>query len=413
MPVTLTATLLLSADPRPVQIALNGTTAGQSYAVTGTSSDGSVWPVSGGVGVSAGAQVLLVDTRSALNTPITYSAVVAGVTYTAAPVTVTSVAAGVLQTIDGLTIVPVEIASVTEPRSSETRSAIFEIAGRSTPAARLDVPGSYEYSWELETAGVDSMTMRAILRSGMPVVRRLSPGLRDLDTVVIGVVKAWKDELVTTGGDTIRRWSLTVRELADPQPSTPLIAFTWDDFDAAMADRVWSYHTLFPSLTGWAATNGTLSLVTSGGYLTPNYARASATTAATAVDILESAFTAAAVTLGSAVAPGDVITVGCRLKGTAGRSASAAIKWSGGTVVTGTPITLTGSWQQAFITATAPAGTTGLAAGARMAATGVVSGNLLELSAPTISRGAVVPVGSFDELFATWDDFDKADWTLY
>lgn len=411
MAVTLTATLLSGADPRKVQVVLNGTSAGQLYEVVGTTADGSRWAVPGGAGVSAGSQILLIDNRAALNQVITYSAVVDGVTYTAGAVTVTGPLA-VLQTIDGLTVVEVDIASVTEPRSASIRSTAFEIAGRRDPAARLDVPGSYEYGWEFDTQGIDSVTMLAILESGMPVVRRLSPGMRDLQLVTIGLVKGWNDELLTTGGDTWRRWTLQVRELTDPQPSTPLIAFVWDDFDTAMADRVWSWHTLFPSLSGWAATNGTLSLVTSGGYSTPNYARASATAAGTAVDILESAFAAAAATLGGPVAAGDQITVTCRVKGTAGRTASAAMKWSGGTVVTGSTVVLTGAWQLVSVTAVAPAGTTGLASGARMAATGVAIGNLLEVSAPTISRGAVVPVGTFDELFQTWDLFDAADWSL-
>lgn len=412
MAVTLTATLLSAADPRPVQIALNGTTAGQAYEIVGTTADGGVWPVPGGRGVSAGSQVIVIDNRSALNTPITYSAVVDGVTYTAAPVTVDGPIA-VLQTIDGQLIVAVEVASVTEPRSGDTRSALYEIAGRADPAARLDVPSSDTYTWELETEGADSVIMRQILASGLPVVRRLSPGMRDFDAVVLGIVTGKKDELLSGGLDTWRRWSLTVREIRDPQPSTALVAFNWDDFDAAMADRVWSWHSLFPSTTGWAATNGTLSNPTTGGYQTPRYLRASATTAATAVDILESAYTAAATTLGEPVVPGTVVTVTCRVKGTAGRSGMAALKWSNGTIVTGTPVTLTTDWQMVSVTATAPAGVTGVAAGARMAATGVASGHLLELSAPTISKGATVPVGTFDELFATWDEFDAADWPTF
>ena len=408
---TLTATQLTGADPRPVQITLNGTTAGQAYEVRGTTADGSSWAVAGGKGVSAGSQVLLIDNRSALNAVVTYTALVDGSTITAAPVTIAGPLA-VLQTIDGLTVVAVEIKGLTEPRSFPTRSSEFEIAGREDPAARLDVPGSPTYGWELETQGVDTATMEKILKSGMPIVRRTATGMRDLKPVVIGLVKTWNDELSSSGFDTWRTWKLQVRELADPQPSTPLIAFTWDDFDAAMADRVWSWHSLFPNLTGWAAANGTLSLQTSGGYSTPNYARASATAASTAVDILESAYTAAAASLGGAVAPGDVITHACRLKGTAGRTASAAIKWSGGTVSLGTPVTLTGAWQLASVTAAAPAGSTGLAMGARMAATGVAVGSLLEYSAPTISRGVMVPQGTFDELFSTWDKFDAADWSL-
>lgn len=412
MAVTLTATLLAAATPRPVQVALAGTTAGQAYAVVGTSADGASWQVPGGVGVSAGSQVLLIDTRSALNTPITYSAVVDGVTYTASPVTVEHAGVAVVQTIDGLTVVNVEVASVTEARTASTRSAEFDIAGRPDPSTRLEVPGSFTYDWAFETQGIDSAIMLAILKSGMPIVRRLNPGMRDLDTVVIGLVKSWKDELITQGGDTWRRWSLGVRELTDPQPSTPLIAFTWgDDFDPTMADRIWSWHSLFPSTAGWAATNGTLSNPTTGGYSTPRFLRVAATTAATAVDIIEAAFSAASATLGEPVVAGMQVTVTVRVKGTAGRSAMAAIKWSGGTVVTGTPVVLTGDWQLVSVTATAPGGTTGLAAGARMAATGVATGNQLDMSAPTISKGAGIPIGTFDELFSTWDEFDKADWS--
>lgn len=409
---TLTATLLSGADPRPVQITLNGTTAGQVYEVRGSTADGSSWAVAGGKGVSAGTQVLLIDNRAALNAVVTYQAVVDGVTVAASPVTIAYSGVAVLQSIDGLTVVDVELKGRTEPRASDVRSSLFEVAGRSDPAARLDVPGSFAFDWELETEGTDSITMAAILKSGVPIVRRTVPGVRDLAPVVIGIVQSWSDELSSDGFDTWRTWKLKVREISDPQPSTPLIAFTWDDFDAAMADRVWSWHTLFPALTGWAAANGTLSLQTTGGYSTPNYARASATAAATAVDILESAYTTAAASLGGPIAPGDVITHTCRLKGTPGRTASAAIKWSDGSVVTGTAVTLTGAWQLVSVTATAPAGTTGLAMGARMAAAGVAAGHLLEYSAPTISRGATVPNGTFDELFATWDAFDAAEWSL-
>lgn len=410
MAVTLTATQLTGADPRPVQITLNGTSTGQAYEVRGTTADGSSWAVPGGKGVSAGAQVVLIDNRSALNAVVVYQAVVDGATFTASPVTIAGPFA-VLQSIDGLTVVPVEIKSRTESRKGNPRAALFEIAGRADPASRLDVAGSPAYSWELETQGSDSVTMLAILASGLPVVRRTVTGVRDLSPVVIGIVTSWSDELSSEGFDTWRTWKLEVREIADPQPSTPLIAFLWDDFDTAMSDRVWSWHSVFPSLSGWAATNATLSLVTTGGYSTPNYARATASAAA-AVDILESAYSAAASSLGSPVAAGDVITHVCRVRGTAGRTASAAIKWSGGTVVTGTPVTLTGAWQLASVTATAPAGTTGLAMGARMAATGVAAGNQLEYSAPTVSRGATVPTGTFDELFALWDAFDVADWSL-
>ncbi|WP_295787515.1 hypothetical protein [uncultured Microbacterium sp.] len=413
MPITITATLLNSADPQPVRIALAGTAAGQAFTVRATTADGSSWSVPGGVGVSVGEQVLLTDNRTALNSVITYQAVVDGVAYAAAPVTVASAAVAVVQTIDGLSVVPVDVASVTEPRSPRVRASVFDIAGRRAPAARLDVPGSYQYTWMLETEIAESVQLRRILESGRPIVRRMASGVRDFDPVVMGIVLDWSDELLTDGYDTWRRWTIKVREISDPQPSTPLTAYTWVDFDSAMADRVWSYHSLMASTSGWTATGGTLSQQTSGGYNTPAFLRVTASTASTAASLVQSSTASAAATLGEAVVAGGVYTVTVRLKGTAGRQGQAAIRWSGGTTAVGTPVTLTGSWQLASVTATAPAGTTGLAPGAQMLATGVAVGNVIDVSGPTVSKGATVPVGTFDELFAMWDAFDAADWVQY
>ncbi|MBB3158189.1 hypothetical protein FHS07_001885 [Microbacterium proteolyticum] len=240
MAVTLQATLLSAAAPRPVQLTLGGVPAGQRFEVVATTGDGVRRGVSGGVGVSTGVVVLLIDNRTPLNTPITYQALVGGVTYAAAPVTVDSAGVAVVQSLDGRDVVPVEIASLTEQRSAEPRSSTFEIAGRSDPAARLDVAGSFSYSWTFDTQGAATVALTEILRTGRPIVRRLNPGMRDLETVVIGLVRSWKDELITDGLDTWRRFSLTVREIADPQPSTALVVFVWDDFDAALSNRVWS-----------------------------------------------------------------------------------------------------------------------------------------------------------------------------
>ncbi len=239
MVVTIEAVLLSASQPRPVQVRLNGVAAGESYVITKTTADGARKGVSGGVGVSDGTQVLLTDNRTPLNVPVTYEALVGGVTYAAAPVTVESDRDAVVQSLDGLAVVAVDIASVTEPRSAQSRSSVFDIAGRSDPAARLDVPGSFAYSWELEAEGADAAALRAILASSPIIVRRITPGMRDLDAVVIALVTAWKDELVTEGLSTWRRFSLTLRELGDPQPSARLVAFTWEDFDAAMSSRTW------------------------------------------------------------------------------------------------------------------------------------------------------------------------------
>lgn len=416
MPVTLTAALLTAANPRPVQVTLTGTTAGQAYEIRGTSGDGSSWPVPGGRGVSTGTQVIVIDNRAALNVPIIYTVVVAGATVTAAPVTVAWGGVGVLQMLNGKGIVPIEVASITEKRKRGTRASVFEVAGRVAPAARLDVPGSVEFDWELETQAQDTAAMVRILSSGAPVVRRLTPGMRDLQSVVIGIVLSWSDELITVGGDTWRRFTLAVREVGDPQPSAALAAYMWGDVDTAMAKpRTWSYHSTLQTAAGLTTVNGSLSVQSTGGY--PDGAGTSfgrlTVSAAAAASVFESVFTAAQVTLGAPVGVGSVITVAMRVKGTPGRTVNAAVKWSGGAIAAGTPIALTGAWQMVSVTATAPAGTTGAAYGWQLAPAGVAAGNQVDFDAVTISQGPTVPVGTFDEMFTTWDQFDAADWAQW
>jgi len=417
MAVTLTATLLTASNPQPVQITLNGTNNGDQYAITGTTADGSVWAIPGGTGTSAGSQVLVTDNRSALNVPITYQAVVNGVTYTAAPVTVSYSGVAVLQTLDGRTVVGLEIGTNREHQKHTMRAFVAEVAGRSTPAVRLDVPGSAEDTWELHTQITNTAIMRTILGKGAPVVRRLQPGMRDLQNVVLGVVTDWYDELLTDGGDTWRCFYLTVREISDPQPSAALAAYAWTDFDTAFAKpRVWGYHSTLPNVTGLTATNGSLSSQATGGYTDGSgttFGRLTVTTAATAATVFESAYTQAAVTLGTPVVPAMVVTVTMRVKGTSAGLLSAAIKWSGGAIATGTAVALTGAWQQISVTATAPAGTTGLAYGVSLAATGVLASDQVDVDSVTVSQGTGIPVGTFDELFATWDAFDAANWAQY
>jgi hypothetical protein len=403
MSVTLTATLLSASVPQPVQIVLNGTVAGQDYVITG-SAGGSTWTIPGGSGTSAGSQIVVIDNRAALNSPITYSAVVDGITHSAAPITVTYADVALIQSIDGLNVAAVKLANETDKHKGGSRSASFPVAGRGAPAIRTDFAVYDLLTWIVDTSGTDTATMQAILQSGNPVVRRIVAGVRDIPTVTLGQPSDWSHELLTNGLDTFRRWTISVQEIDDPQPSTALAAYTWDDFDLAMVKRLWSYYSSFATTTGWTATNGTLSNPTTGGYSdNGHFARVTVTTAATAAKLYESANNTAA-------AASDVWTVTCRVKGTAGRTAQAGLTWSGGTNVLGTAVTLTGSWQQVSVTATAPSGTTGFKVGATLAATGVLAGDLLDIDSFTVSRGSTVPVGTFDELWQTWDSFDTTNW---
>ncbi|GAB6857346.1 hypothetical protein [Microbacterium xylanilyticum] len=417
MAVTLAAVLLTASNPRPVQITLNGTTAGQAYEIRGTTADGSSWPVPGGKGTSAGTQVVVVDNRAALNVAVTYTVLVAGATYSAAPVTVTWSGVGVLQTLSGKNIVDIEVASVTEPQKHGIRASTFEIAGRSTPAARLDVPGSAITDWLIDTQQTDTAALRAILATGTPVVRRLTPGMRDFQTVVIGVVLSWHDELLTGGGDTWRRFTLQVHEISDPQPSALLAAYLWDNFDQAMAKpRVWSYHSTLSNVAGLTAGNGTLSSQATGGYPDGSgttFGRLTVTTAATFASVIDPDYTKAAVTLGAPVVPGMVVTLTARVRAPAGRAIGLWLMRNGGIAIASVGATATGAWQQLACTGTVPSGATGLSWDVWANTSGLLAGDTLDFDAITFSQGATIPVGSFDEMFATWDQFDAADWALF
>lgn len=253
-PVTLisvTATLLVASDPQPVQIVVSGIPAGSSYVVTGQDTYGNTWGIPGGSSIGTGSSVDLIDSRAPLNSIVTYTAVVDGVSYTSNAVQVSHASNAVLQSLDGQTIVSVSVTSQTEKRTGGIRSAIFPVAGRPYPAVRVDVTVAYQYEWEFDTTGTDSDTMEALLATGRPVVRRLQVGIRDFDPVVIGVVTAWADELVNPGGvDTLRRWSLTVQAVDDPEPSQVQNVYTWSDFDTASDTQAWTWASFD---TFWAA----------------------------------------------------------------------------------------------------------------------------------------------------------------
>ena len=162
MAVTLTAALVGTAAPCPVQVLLNGTTAGQTYLVTG-STGASTWTIPGGSGISTGAQVILADTRSALNTPVTYTAVVAGVTYTSAPVTVSYGGRAVLQSLDGQRVVPVQLGDNADPRELELMSVVLTVPGRRRPPVRYMLGGDGGGELALTTVGAATIGLEELL----------------------------------------------------------------------------------------------------------------------------------------------------------------------------------------------------------------------------------------------------------
>lgn len=253
MAVTLTASLVPVADPRPVQLVLAGVPSGVAFEVFGQAL-GSSWPVPGGRGVSTGDQVVMVDNRSALNTPVVYSAVVEGVTYSASPVTVAHPGRYVIQSLDGQTVVEFVWQSNGLPREYTLRSHVSDVPGRRRPPVRVAAGGDGGGALAFRTSRTNTARFEALLRAGRPLVVRTDGAVRDLPAVELILPMSARTvtwEAVGPGGfSTDRVWSVSYLLVDDPEPGAVLAAFDWDAFDTAMAERTWDdFNALFAGST--------------------------------------------------------------------------------------------------------------------------------------------------------------------
>lgn len=399
MVVSISAGLLSSAPPAPVQIVVTGVPVGAEYVVRG-SALGSSWVVPGGVGVGDGGQVVLTDNRGAINAAITYSVLVEGATTTAAPITVALPGVrAVLQSLDGRVAVQGGWLPNGLPLEPESRYHVVDVPGRDRPPLRIATGGDGGLSLLIRTGREDSGRLAALLRAGAPVVLRTDGTLLDLPAVELVLITrapsraAW--DVVGLPAD--RVWSLDLLLVDDPEPSSPLSTFTWDDFDAAMVGFVWSPASSFPEtgVAGWVASGSHTLAMVSG--------QARATSAASgAVDVTR--------TQAETVTPGQSWTITASVRGTAGRTARVALVWSTGAVSTGTAVTLTSSWQTVTLTGTAPAGASMVRPRVSMVSA-TAAAQYVELADVTLNPGTTV-LPTFDGLFAgrTWDDFDAMDW---
>lgn len=263
--------------------------------------------------------------------------------------------------------------------------------------------------------------------------------------------------------DDSRVWSLSYLLVDDPEPSSALAAFTWDDFDAAVSSLVWTTtrtnRVAVPrgdaswgaSLGGGTATEA--AQATGGPAECAEWDRFTFTAAPTATTLAVQASSSA--TTSVPVTPGETVTASIRGISSKGLTMRAAIYWYDAagasvapTTTLGTSASVTaGAWSSRMsVTAVVPAG----AAYARPAvymnqsAVGVlVIGDYVGATAALLESGSVVrpyfdgstpdtagytrdwtgaanaststetPAdGSFDGMFAdlTWDDFDTYDW---
>lgn len=229
----LRAVLVAAGDPAPVQIAFRPQ-AGEDYTVFG-SALGSTWPVPGGVGVGTGDQVVLVDNRGALNVPIVYRVVIAGVPYEAASVTVLLPGVrGVLQSLDGRVSVRFKWIPNGLPLEPEVNAHVSNVPGRPRPPVRYATGGDGGGALVIRTNRDGTAALRQILRAGAPVLLRTDGAMLDLPAVEIIHIRSapslasWD----VLGMPADRTHSLTYLLVDDPEPSARLAAYVWDDIDA-------------------------------------------------------------------------------------------------------------------------------------------------------------------------------------
>ncbi|WP_353707601.1 hypothetical protein ABRQ22_17220 [Cellulosimicrobium sp. ES-005] len=220
-----------------MQIVIGDVPAGAEYVVTGSTGAGSSWPVPGGTGVGDGGQVVLVDNRSALNAPVTYSAIVQGVTYSAALVTVSHPTGYALQSLDGQTSVDFVWLSNSLPREPQINVATFNVPGRRRPPVRYASGGDGGGELLIRADRENNAAIGALLQSGRPVLVRTDGTMRDWPAVELILLVSAPSRLweAVEGGElsTQRVWSLSFLFVDDPEPSRALSAWTWDDFDLA------------------------------------------------------------------------------------------------------------------------------------------------------------------------------------
>lgn len=239
MAVTISATQLSGGTPPFSQVVVNGMTAGDEYVVEGTAESNS-WLVQGGMGVSDGNQLVLVDTHVPWGGPVVYRVTIATVAYEASALTITYAGTEVcvLQSLNGSLSVPVEVTNYTDPQTNRTRRAFFAVSGRRDEVLRYDVAGMAEGPLGVETSGDATADLRTLLSSGAPIVRRQALGQRDIAPVQIISVGDYSNELVGAVGD-LRTWSLPWKQMTVPEPGTVLFIFDWDDFDAVYSALTW------------------------------------------------------------------------------------------------------------------------------------------------------------------------------
>lgn len=223
-----------------VQVAINNLPVGAEWRIVGQC-QGHTWPVPAGQGVATGEQVVLIDPRAPLNMPVTYRLQVAGRRMVESNAVVVPLAGAdvVLSTLDGSwTFVPEFLTAGEFPRAVAPLSVQYAVPGRERGPVRWGPASLAPTTWTLHCSEARSDELMELLRIGMPLVYRLATPVRDLLPVEFILVTA-VDSVSYPGAGAWRTWTLEFTYIDDPEPSSTIVASTWDDHDAAYAGATW------------------------------------------------------------------------------------------------------------------------------------------------------------------------------
>lgn len=245
--VSVSASLLTSGQPRPVQVLVWDVAEGDEYVVVGVAPDGRTWPVPGGVGFGTGEQIRLIDNRGPVNVPVSYRLTVG--TQTVSSETVPAIpwkpVAGedryLLQSLSGSIVVPIMAWQDNElPREIPVRSTEFAIHARRRPVVVLQAAAYGTTGVQLVLDRPASEKLDEILALGGAICLRTTGNERDLPPTDLAVITEassvlWGD-VVRDGVMSARRlWDLTLTWIDDPEPSTVPTVYRVDEVDTLLA----------------------------------------------------------------------------------------------------------------------------------------------------------------------------------
>lgn len=223
-------------SPRTVQIVITGMTVGETYSVAGNRSGGT-WPVRAGTGTAQGTQLVLPDIATPVNVPITYTVIHDGQEVTSAPLTVPYAHRAVLQSLSAAVSVPLDLRDNGAPWTLSLRQSTFAVPRRPRPAVRYDIAAGESGALRVNTDGADTGTLKALLKSGAPLLMRTDGTAADLGATAYLLFTRVSSSLLV---GTRRRWDLDYELLDDPEPDTLVGLPTWADFDAAYDGLTWA-----------------------------------------------------------------------------------------------------------------------------------------------------------------------------